>query len=307
MDQSTKFYPRKLIVVMKSLACYTKFAFFPKRAGLYWQYLYHYELPYAEAEDGYFYAGIILTILLGLGITIGSPVVSFACIWYLAFIILFLNFITANQFFTERYTWIPTVGACLLVAAYAPQWLYWILFGIALMRTWAHLPTYYNETQFYESNLWNFPTSEIASGNLGVTLMHRGLIGSANETWIMGVRMNPEYDVNWYNLASSFKTRGLVNPNYIPLLGTILPPEIQQVVATDAMKGYIMLSKYCLEMALKSRTCHFPKQWQSELDEMNKALEQLNKSQVPPPVQPASVPTVQNNLPVVITQVKHVS
>ena len=275
MAQSTKLYPKKLFVVLKSLAYYTKLVVFPKRMGLYHQYCYHYELPYVEAEDTYFYWGIALVLLLGIGICCGPLVVKLACVWYIAFLLIFLNWITANQFFTERYAWIPAVGACLLVAAYAPVWLYWTLFGIALMRTWAHLPTYYNETQFYESNLWNFPTSEIASGNLGVSLMHRGLIGTSVESWILGIRMNPEYDVNWYNLHSAFKTRGLINPNYIPLLGTILPPEIQQAVVNDPMRGYMVVAKYCLERALTSRTCHFPTQWAQELAEINKTLEKL--------------------------------
>lgn len=303
MEQSTKFYPRKLVVVLKSLAYYTKLVFFPKRMGLYHQYCYHYEMPYVEAEDGFFYVGVLLILLMGWGMWLGPPVVQLACVWYLAFLVIFLNWITANQFFTERYAWIPTVGACLLVAAYAPAWLYWTLLGIALMRTWGHLPTYYNETQFYESNLWNFPTSEIASGNLGVTMMHRGLIGSANEAWIMGIRMNPEYDVNWYNLASAFKTRGLVNPNYIPIMATVLPPQLQQLVANDPMKGYLVLSKYCLEMALKSRTCHFPKQWAQELDELNKAMEKLAQ----PQTTPVAVPVVQSSPALVVTEVKNVA
>ena len=280
MGQPTRFYPKKLIVVMKSLAYYTKLILFPKRLGLYHQYCYHYDIPIVETEDRYCYAGVLLVGLCGIGIAWGPLVVQLACVWYLAFICIFLNWITANQFFTERYAWIPTLGLCLLVAAYTPSWLYWLVLGILLMRTWAHLPTYYNETQFYESNLWNFPTSEVASGNLGVVLMNRGLIGSAHESWIMGVRMNADYDVNWYNLSTAFKVRGFVNPNYVPMLATILPNEIQAALVNDPMKGYMVLSKFCLEKALASRTCHFPKPWTLELEEVNKTLAKLSE---PPP------------------------
>jgi len=76
------------------------------------------------------------------------------------------------------------------------------------MRTWAHLPTYEDEVPFYQSNIWNFPQSEVAFTNLGVTYVKRGLIGSAMDMWLISLKINADYDVAHYNISSTLKTQG---------------------------------------------------------------------------------------------------
>ena len=274
MDACTKLNQRKIIVVLKSLAYYTRFVCWSKHCGLYAVYGYHYELPYFESEDSFTWWGVAIVIAFGTAFWFGTPLVQFAILWYLAYIILFLNWITANQMFTERYSWLPALAPCLILAAYAPVWLYWMILGIALMRTWAHLDTYNNETQFYLSNLSNFPNSEIALGNLGVTYLSRGLVGTAVESWLMGTRMNPEYDVNWYNLAQALKSRGPMNPNYVPLIIEVIPRELITQAFSDPLRSHIHLARYCLNRAVTARTCHFKTIWEKELAEMDAILKQ---------------------------------
>lgn len=289
MEASTSFYPRKLIVVFKTIYYNVKLAFFPKHMGLYHTFGYHYELPYIEQEDRYWIAGVATIGLLLTGVFLGPPALSLGCLWFIAYGILFFNWITANQFVVDRYVWLPSFGACLIVATYAPLWLFWLIVGIALMRTWAHLPTYLDEFQFYFSNMLNFPTSEVAMGNLGVAYQGRGWVGSSIDSWFQGSQLNPEYDVCWYNLSSAFLSRGPVNPNYFPLVFNSMPQELcQHAFNKDPMRSHIHFARYFLQRALSARTCHFPQQWRNELIkleyELMKPMGTLRKAKLVQPM-----------------------
>ena len=252
MGRSTKLSWRKGIVAMKSLQYYVKLCFFPKSMGLYHTYMYHYPVPQVEQPDRDF--------LLGLGILIAgitsfflAPLpVALALVWFGAYILIFLNWVTAHQFVSERYAWMPTVGVCILLAwALSPwPWAFALLAGIALTRTWMHIPTYYDEVMFYQSNIWNFFKSEVAFGNLGVVYTNQGLIGSSIDMWSIGSRINPDYDVNWYNLYSIYKTQAVNQKN----------------------KELLNLSRDYLLKAINSKSCHFPDRWQAELVELDRAL-----------------------------------
>ena len=294
MGRSLTLHWRKGIVALKCLGYYTLFTLWPKRIGIYHTYSYHYELPYAESEDRYMWVGLGVVVAGVLGVVYGSPLVQLAVLWYGAFLILFLNWITANQFLTERYVWFPAVGVCLLVAAFTPAWLFWLLVGLALMRTWSHLPTYYNETQFYMSNVWNFPNSEVAMGNLGVTYMQRGLVGSAIETWMLGLSVNKEYDVCWYNLGAALRARGPLNLNYAPMLMTHIPPAVIQHAVSEPVKAHLRMARYCIDRAAQSKFSHFKERWVNEVKELDGLLaktseELIAMSQPQPP--PAVVTT----------------
>ncbi len=273
MGQSTKFYPRKVIVVLKSLYYDLKLTLFPKRLGLYHTFGYHYEMPYIEHEDRYGMAGGVVALLFGLGIWLAPFPLKLGLLWFTAFILLFLNWITANQFVVDRYVWLPSFGVCLIAATYFPVWVYWFVVGIALMRTWAHLPTYDDEEKFYLSNVWNFPPSEVAYGNLGVVLLSKGLICSAMDAWWRGSQLNHEYDVCYYNLASMFKTRGFFNPHYAPLLYQQIPKEVMELAfQKDPLRGHLHISQYFLQKAIQAKTCHFPEPWQKEFDQLHQQL-----------------------------------
>jgi hypothetical protein len=112
------------------------------------------------------------------------------------------------------------------------------------MRTWAHLPTYNDEVMFYQSNIWNFPNSEIAFANLGVVYLKCNLTGSAMDMWQISCKINPDYDVGYYNIHSIIKKQG------------------------DLAKASEMLTK-----AVNSKGCHFKEQWAKELVELNHEIE----------------------------------
>ena len=111
------------------------------------------------------------------------------------------------------------------------------------MRIWVHLPTFRNEVTFYESNVFNFPTSEVAMGNLGVSYLNHGMGHKAIDTWNEASRQNALYDVPWYNLYSICKQNG-------DLYG----------------------ARKFLMMCLNSKTVHFPDQWKKEMIELDKVI-----------------------------------
>ena len=255
MGASTQLHPRKIVVVMKTLYYYTKLAFFPKRLGLYHTAGYHYPMPWIEWEDKHFWSGVVIATVMGLAAWLLPPPTAFGLLWWTCFIVFVLNWITVHQFIAERYIWLPSLGLCLIVASFAPSWLYWAVVGILLMRTWAHLPTYYNELMFYQSNVWNHPTSEVAYGNLGVTYLRMNLPGAAVDHWNLGANRNQDYDVNWYNLYSIFRSQHLLEQ-----------------------------ARTFLLKALSCTTCHFPKEWRTELETLELEI-QWQKALAPIPLE----------------------
>ena len=258
MGHSTKLRPRKFIVAMKTLAYYTQLCIFPAHMGIYHKWGYHYDDD-MEKEDSMFWLGLILFLgMVGLFIT-GNFAVRFGILWYLSFLFIFLNWITIHQFVSERYCYIANIGLCIILGNYLVNYpiIFAFVIGLYLMRTWQHLPTYCEETRFYMSNIWNFPDSEVSMANLGVVLMKAGLTGMAIDYWTSAIKINPNYDVPYYNLFSTLKMRG----------------------------DFINARKH-LVGAINTPTCHFKDMWSKELEnfdsELIKNKEKMPAFQFPP-------------------------
>jgi len=253
MEKGTTFNARKFIVAIKTLGYYTQLCVFPAHMGIYHKWGYHYN-DKTEKEDSMFWVGLGLFISFCLLFVYGNPVVRFGIIWYFSFLFIFLNWITIHQFVSERYCYIANIGLCLIIANYLVGYpvVSAFILGLYLMRTWQHLPTYCEELRFYLSNIWNFPDSEVAMANLGVILMKGGLQGMAIDYWIMATKVNPNYDVPYYNLYSTLKLRGDFNN-----------------------------SRKNLVCAISAPTCHFREMWTKELEKFDKELLQ-NKDKLQP-------------------------
>ena len=248
LERSTKFNISKVIVAIKTLGYYTRICLFPKRLGLYHTFEYHYN-DKTEKEDRRFWFGFFILVGLLLGLYYGNTVIRFAIIWYLAYVFVFLNWITIHQFVSERYVYIPFIGIAIIVSCGLVKLdtllfggypvLLALIAGLYLMRTWAHLPAYNEEVSFYQSNIWNFPDSEVAFGNLGVVYMKLNLYGSAFDMWNIAVKINPDYDVAYYNISSVLK-----------------------------QKGDFVGSRDNLKKAIASKHCHFKELWNTELAQL---------------------------------------
>lgn len=246
MQRSTFFNFRKPIVVLKTLWYYLCLVTFPIHLGLYHKFGYHYD-DTLERFDPMFWKGLLgLTILILA--TINLPFIfTFSIIWFLIYWLVFSNIITANQFVVERYIFIPSLGFCLILAylLQSYQSLIWFIIGLYMARSMLHIWTYKSHKDFYWSNWLNFRDSEVALGNLGVCFINEGKTGSAIDTWNDASKVNPFYDVSWYNLYSVFKSHGMLNE-----------------------------AKNFLENCLKAKTVHFKDTWEKEYkficDEINR-------------------------------------
>lgn len=252
MDHTTTLNLRKPIVMVKTMWYYIPQVLMPLRMGLYHVWGYFYDDP-IERVDAMFFLGV-LTLIGVFGLWhFGTLPIHIGIIWYFTFIILFSNFITAQQFVADRYVTVPAFGICLILSCLLHGTIfYWILVGLYAMRTFMHLFTFRNEIDFYLSNFMNFRKSEVSLGNLGVAYMNQGMPGAAVDTWMMATKVNPQYDVSWYNLYSMFRTNGRL----------------------EEAKGF-------LQKCLDSKIVHFDKRWQEEmvsLDSKIKAQSQAPSS-----------------------------
>lgn len=255
MGGSTYLKPRKLIVATKTLLYYLKHTLWPSKMGLYHEWGYHYNES-VEREDKYFFLGLLALAGLTLWFFL-TPVfaIKFGILWFGAFIFIFLNWITIQQFVTERYAMVPSIGTCIIISYLLQNNLpiYTLIFGIALCRTWLHLPTYDNELRFYLSNTWNFKKSEVAMGNLGVTYIRGGMVGTSLDVWHQSIQTNPDYDVPYYNIYSHYKSNAMFQ------------------MSRGNFQGAIELLKQAfpyLEKCIACKVCHFKADWTRELDEV---------------------------------------
>ena len=275
MDQSTSFNFRKPIVALKTIAYYIYLSILPIRMGLYHEWGFHYDKK-IELWDWRAIFGLVVTAISAyLFLVTPHQEVRIGILWFYSFIFLFLNWITAQQWVTERYLYIPVIGLCLISSFYLQHLLplYFLIFGIFICRTWMHLPTYDNEIRFYLSNTWNFQKSEVAFGNLGVAYTQAGLGGAASDMWLISSSINQDYDVPFYNIYSKNKSAALMaiqHGNY--------EQGIQSLTQCIPM----------MQRVLDCKVIHFRENWQKEMDELKDMVQnpvrfligELNRLQV---------------------------
>lgn len=256
MDKTTFLNWRKPIVMVKTFGYYLRHVFLPIRLGLYHVWGYFYEPP-IEQMTPYFWLSLLALIGTVATFIYAPFAIKLGILWFFTYFILFSNFVTAMQFVADRYVTVPAFGICLILASvlgFSP--IFWVILGLYAMRTFCHLPTFKNEIDFYLSNFLNFRKSEVALGNLGVAYMNQQMPGSSVDTWFLSTKINPHYDVSWYNLYSMFKANGRLGE-----------------------------AKTFLENCLKAKVVHFQKRWEEELAQLNTQITTQNQ----PPQVPEAV------------------
>lgn len=246
MVKPTEIYVRRFFVVIKTIWYYLKMIVFPKRLGLFHTFGYHFEDPINYADRS-FWLGIVSLVALSFLAYFSEFPVRFGIVWFFVYLTVFMNFVTAMQFVSERYVYFPSLGFALVLGYFIQDYpiILAFLLGIYVMRVWVHLPSFQNEVRFYESNVFNFPDSEVAMGNLGVSYLNHGMAHKAFDTWQEATRQNPLYDVPWYNLYSIYK-----------------------------QNGDIINARKALAKCLNSTVIHFPEQWTKELAELDAIIAQ---------------------------------
>ena len=235
---------RKPIVMLKTLWYYICLIIIPKSLGLYHEFGYHYSRK-DEEPSPMFWLGLISFIGSIVGFWYGNELIRFSILWFYIYFLVFSNFLTANQFVVERYVFIPLIAYCILFSwlIYPYKQLFWLLIGLYTMRSILHIWTFKDHISFYHSNILNFPKSEVAYGNLGCAYQGRGMSGAAFDMWQESTKINPHYDVPWYNMHSLVKTAG----------------QLEQ-------------AKIYLEKCMNAKVVHFKDDWVNQLKDLDNAI-----------------------------------
>lgn len=257
MGNLTKFSPRRFIMAIKTLMYYFEFVVWPNRLGLYheWGNKNPDEL---ERQDARFLKGLVAVGgLVAIAFLTPHFAVKFGILWFFAFIFIFLNWITIQQFVTERYLWIPSIGFYLIVAftLQGHENLLYLIGGILICRTWVHLPTYDDELRFYLSNTWNYQNAETALANLGCTWIRIGNVGSALDAWHASSKANPDYDVPLANIFFHHRSAAMLDVEHGNYESAI-----------DKLK----VAHHYIDACCKCSVRHFKDDWDKELKNVTK-------------------------------------
>ena len=252
MGALTKLHVRRFVTAIKTVLYYLELLVWPNKLGLYHEWGNH-PTSDLELDDRRFYLGLVATVGL-IVIFFLTPImlVKFSILWFFAFIFIFLNWITIQQFVTERYLWIPSIGFYLVVAYVLQDYAHflYLIGGIYICRTWLHLPTYDDELRFYLSNTWNYQNSEVALSNLGCTWIKLGAVGSALDTWHASHKANPDYDVPLANIYFHHRSNAMF--------------DVEHGNYELAIDKFRIAHKY-IELCCKCSVMHFKDDWNKEL------------------------------------------
>ena len=84
-------------------------------------------------------------------------------------------------------------------------------------------------------------------GNLGVAYINQGMPGAAVDMWTLSTKLNPLYDVPWYNLYSVFRGNGRMEEAF-----------------------------QCINNCLNAKVVHFKERWEKEREELKQIIEGKN-------------------------------
>ena len=252
MGHLTKPRLRRIILAFKTAFYYLELCCWPNRLGLYHEWGNKLDADLERADKRFFISVISVIGILAIAFLTPYIEVRFGIIWFFSFIFIFLNWITIQQFVTERYLWIPSIGFYLIVAFLLQDYhsVLFLIGGILICRTWLHLPTYDDELRFYLSNTWNFQKSEVALANLGCTWIRLGNAGSALDTWHASAKANPDYDVPLANIFFHYRSSAMF--------------DVQHGNYESAIAKFRLSLPY-IEACNKCTIQHFKDNWAKEL------------------------------------------
>lgn len=158
--EMTTFYPRKLILFVKTYGYYFRLCIIPYPIGIYHAKLegiglnkYYNDENYALDND--FWIGLGILYIVVTNILFNWCPLSWGLFWFSINIMAFCNIITISMGVSERYVYLAAIGimfslANILIAYPIACWIY---FTGLLIRLWFIMPMYKNEMWF---RMYNF-------------------------------------------------------------------------------------------------------------------------------------------------------
>ena len=164
--KSAEFTWRKIFVVPKVIGYYIMLSFWPSRLGFFHDYCKSDgNMEAIEKPNNLFYISCGLCVCFGVWAYSINPIMVW---WWVLFIGIFSQFTTYGQFVCERYTYIPNVAFCVLVATCLEAFPvpFWVLATLWFYRTHIYIPAWKNNMTLYSSSLSGHPKSPENYNNL---------------------------------------------------------------------------------------------------------------------------------------------
>jgi len=168
---SGRIHPRNLILAVNVLAYYilvclqcTKLAFFHAFG----------HTGKLDHVNRYFWLslGLVVSFLLA-----GFSYSPFGTIWFLLFMGVFCNLIpNLGQFVTERYTYISTIGICIILCSFFETYpdLFYVIVGVWFMRSLHYIKAWRSNEALFAHGISAFPTCPDNYGNLAGWYINHG-------------------------------------------------------------------------------------------------------------------------------------
>lgn len=208
--------PQKIILALKTFGFYTTLYIIPFRNTFYHSYLQ--SLSGSGIARGYtindrfFWLG--LSYILGAGYFLYinglNHIGSMGIIWWVVFILPFLNILRMQQEISERYTYLPGVGLSLLLASqiYMHPVAVAVFITAYAIRTWFLIDMYQDDYYLVENSCMNDPSAWFAWHMRAMKRWDAGSRMEALTLWVMAWRISPkEFKLN-YNLATILIANG---------------------------------------------------------------------------------------------------
>ncbi len=208
--------PRKLIICLKTLGYYFRLCLFPFKLGMCHKYLHEYGLTKHETEkmynlDKYFWIGISILILLGVGLYNRWEMLGL--LWFVLLTAQWCNLLVLNHPICERYVYLSGIGLMLMLAKVllaVPFGLYVAvaIFTFYASKLWFFLPAYKTNYAYFHSNRNEFEDVAIAYNQVGLEAIRFGQPNIAFDTFMQGLFYRPyDFRLN-YNSANLMISMG---------------------------------------------------------------------------------------------------
>lgn len=196
----------KLAVMPKVIAYYALMALFPNQLGFFRQFGFEYYTgsKMQKNVDSFNFEFYVSVIFLSLCAYVGWMISPFGTLWFFITIGPFCQFKSLGQFIAERYSYLPNVGICIVLATALNNHpiLLTILATLYLYRSHMYIPAYRHMKDLYMDGIRNYPESVTNYANLAENYIQNNEKLRCYQTLEEGLKLDPDCFLLHCNMAA---------------------------------------------------------------------------------------------------------
>ena len=196
-----------------------------------------------------------------------APLLAFGLAWFLLILLPALNINAIGEnYFTERYLYIPSFGMAIFAAtawlwllrkagAGAGRWITWGGLAVALAFCVAQIerriPVFHDDLSLYQTTVLASPNSARLQSGLALAYQEAGNHSQSIEHGLLAVKIDPAYEAAQFNLGNSLVESGraaegiehlkaalALHPDYVPTLLSLARAYVQTREWSEAEQCY---------------------------------------------------------------------